>query len=65
LRREPKRAQRPAAGAIVEETEESIREAIQFHIDGLPEDGPAFPPHQTASTTWKSWFRGAALAERD
>jgi predicted RNase H-like HicB family nuclease len=33
-----------ATGATVEETEQEIREAIQFHIDGLREDGTPVPP---------------------
>ena len=33
-----------ATGATVEETEKSIREAIEFHLDGLREDGVSIPP---------------------
>jgi predicted RNase H-like HicB family nuclease len=33
-----------ATGAMVEETERSIREAIKFHLDGLREDGSLIPP---------------------
>ncbi len=32
-----------ATGATVEETELQIREAIAFHLDGMREDGIAFP----------------------
>ena len=32
-----------ATGATVEETEASIREAIEFHLDGMREDGVAIP----------------------
>jgi predicted RNase H-like HicB family nuclease len=32
-----------ATGATVEETETSIREAIEFHLDGMREDGVAIP----------------------
>lgn len=32
-----------ATGATVEETESQIREAIEFHLDGLREDGVAIP----------------------
>ena len=32
-----------ATGASVEETENSIREAIAFHLDGIREDGLAIP----------------------
>ena len=32
-----------AAGATVEETEISIREAIEFHLDGMREDGLVIP----------------------
>ena len=33
-----------ATGATVEETEQSIREAIAFHLDGMREDGLTIPP---------------------
>ena len=33
-----------ATGATLEETEQAIREAIQFHIEGLREDGTPVPP---------------------
>jgi len=33
-----------ATGSTVAETEAAIREAIQFHIDGLREDGAPIPP---------------------
>ncbi len=33
-----------ATGATVEETEKSIREAIEFHLDGMREDGTPVPP---------------------
>ena len=32
-----------ATGATIEETEISIREAIEFHIEGLREDGLPIP----------------------
>ena len=32
-----------ATGATVEETEISIREAIEFHLDGMREDGMVIP----------------------
>ena len=32
-----------ATGSSVEETEKSIREAIEFHLDGLREDGLPIP----------------------
>jgi len=32
-----------ATGATVEEVERSIREAIQFHLDGLRADGSPIP----------------------
>lgn len=32
-----------ATGSTVEETEQAIREAIQFHLDGMREDGVAIP----------------------
>jgi predicted RNase H-like HicB family nuclease len=33
-----------ATGATVAEAEAQIREAIEFHIDGLREDGLSIPP---------------------
>jgi predicted RNase H-like HicB family nuclease len=33
-----------ATGATVEETERHIREAIEFHLDGMREDGTPVPP---------------------
>lgn len=32
-----------ATGATVEETETSIREAIEFHLNGMREDGSVIP----------------------
>lgn len=32
-----------ATGATVEEAEAQIREAIEFHLDGLRQDGAAIP----------------------
>jgi predicted RNase H-like HicB family nuclease len=32
-----------ATGATIEETERSIREAIEFHVEGLRADGLAIP----------------------
>jgi predicted RNase H-like HicB family nuclease len=33
-----------ATGATIQETEQAIREAIEFHIEGLREDGDPIPP---------------------
>jgi predicted RNase H-like HicB family nuclease len=33
-----------ATGATVEETEQLIREAIEFHLSGLRDDGVPIPP---------------------
>lgn len=33
-----------ATGSTVEETEKALREAIEFHIQGLREDGDPIPP---------------------
>ena len=33
-----------ATGATLAETEAAIREAIEFHLDGLREDGLPIPP---------------------
>lgn len=32
-----------ATGATVEETEKSIREAMEFHLEGIREDGLSIP----------------------
>ncbi len=32
-----------ATGETIEDTETSIREAIEFHLDGMREDGVAIP----------------------
>ena len=32
-----------ATGSTIAETEQAIREAIEFHIEGLREDGAAIP----------------------
>ncbi len=36
-----------ATGSTIEEVDAEIREAIQFHIDGLREDGLAVPAGQS------------------
>jgi predicted RNase H-like HicB family nuclease len=33
-----------ATGATLADTEQAIREAIEFHLDGLREDGTPIPP---------------------
>ena len=33
-----------ATGASVPETEQAIREAIEFHLEGMREDGAPIPP---------------------
>ncbi len=33
-----------ATGATIEEVEQQIREAIEFHLDGMREDGAPIPP---------------------
>ena len=37
-----------ATGASVEEVEREIREAIEFHLEGLREDGALIPPPTSA-----------------
>ncbi len=37
-----------ATGATLEEVKREIREAIEFHLDGLREDGSAIPPPSSA-----------------
>ncbi len=36
-----------ATGATIEEVESEIREAIEFHLEGLREDGTPIPPAQS------------------
>ena len=33
-----------AAGSSIEETEQALREAIKFHLEGMREDGDPIPP---------------------
>lgn len=33
-----------ATGGTIEEAEQQIREAIEFHLDGMREDGEPIPP---------------------
>jgi len=33
-----------ATGATLAETEQAVREAIEFHLEGLREDGDPIPP---------------------
>ncbi len=33
-----------ATGSTIPETEQAIREAIEFHLEGLREDGDPIPP---------------------
>lgn len=33
-----------ATGATIEEVEQQIQEAIEFHLDGMREDGESIPP---------------------
>lgn len=33
-----------ATGQTIEEVEQQIREAIEFHLDGMKEDGESIPP---------------------
>ena len=37
-----------ATGATVDEVETEIREAIEFHLEGLHEDGSPIPPPSSA-----------------
>lgn len=37
-----------ATGATVEEAQREIREAIEFHLEGLREDGLPIPPPSSA-----------------
>jgi len=36
-----------ATGQTIKETEQQIREAIEFHLEGLREDGLPIPPPQS------------------
>ncbi len=37
-----------ATGATIEEAEREIREAIEFHLEGMREDGIPIPPPSSA-----------------
>ena len=39
-----------ATGATREECEREMRDAVEFHLDGLREDGEAVPPPTTVAT---------------
>ena len=39
-----------STGCTIEETERNIREAIEFHLDGMREDGCGIPEPTTAAT---------------
>ena len=43
-----------ATGASVHETEQAIREAIEFHLEGMREDGARFLQPRVASITSRS-----------
>ena len=37
-----------ATGATIDEVEQEIREAIEFHLEGMREDGAPIPPPTSA-----------------
>ncbi len=39
-----------AAGSSLEETETNMREAIQFHLDGMRAEGLSIPPPQSRAS---------------
>lgn len=43
-----------ATGATIDEVEAEIREAIEFHLDGMREDGEPIPPQAATSNTLMS-----------
>ena len=45
-----------ATGATVEETERSIREAIELHVEGMREDGTPIPPLSTIAGAGRDTF---------
>ena len=49
-----------ATGRTKEEVETNIREAIQFHIDGLKQEGYEVPEPSTAPTSDSSYVYVAA-----
>ena len=65
-----------ATGATIEETESSIREAIEFHLEGLREDGTPIPPpssrvdyvevaaQQSLEGSVRGFLLGASSAEK-
>lgn len=48
-----------ATGDSVEQTEENIREAIRFHLDGLREDGIPIPMPATRVEYVEIWSQKA------
>ena len=55
-----------ATGATVEETESEIREAIEFHLDGLREDGLPIPqPASRVEYVDVSAYLAAAAVARE
>ena len=38
-----------ATGSTVEETKQNIKEALEFHIEGMLDDGDSIPPPQLLS----------------
>lgn len=40
-----------STGRTIEETERSIREAIEFHLDGMREDGDPIPEPTTVTVS--------------
>lgn len=49
-----------AASVTLKKTEELIREAIEFHLEGMPEDGDATP----APTTFAEMIEVTAAQDR-
>ena len=45
-----------ATGATIEETEQAIREAIEFHVEGLRADNLPVPP----ASSWVNYVEVAA-----
>lgn len=53
-----------ATSSIADEVESQIREAIEFHIEGMREDGTPIPRRPAASNT-STFQRNAALKLED
>ena len=53
-----------AVGATLSETTRLVREANEFHLEGLREDGIAIPEPSTVTSAWRSECRTKRFRRR-